>query len=474
MKKPNILMILSDQHRYDSVGTSGMYPVQTPHLDALAASGVWFENAYTPLPTCCPARQALLTCRRPESYGGYWNYDITLPIYALEPTEYSWVRDLSENGYITGFMGKWHVNPDHYADEYGYNDVVDADREHQSKHGPRYEREKFAWGGWEEERPYDTNHTAYITDRAKGKLQEYAAQEKPWLLSVHFDEPHPPAVPHKDFAKLYDAGKIPQWAGFADEFENKPYIQKQQLLSWGMEDYTWEDWAPTVARYYALVTQLDDAVGKILAQLKVLNMEEDTIVIYTSDHGDMCGSHRMFDKHYVLYEDTIHVPMVWKFGSRFAQMRTSAYSMNCLDIGPTLLELAGVPCTAQELHGRSLVPVLEGNTPEDWPGEAVSTYNGQQFGLYTQRCIKTNQYKYIWNLTDIDEFYDLQEDPGELRNLIDEPALGEKLKELRQRLYNILKEQKDPLCCRQNGWAADSQLKGGRKLGRCDKLPLKM
>jgi len=396
-----------------------------------------------------------------------------LPIYALEPTDYSWIRDLAENDYITGFMGKWHVNPDHYAEEYGYNDVVDADREHHQKYGARYAKDKFAWGGWEEERPYEETHTVYIAERAKGKLKEYAAQDKPWLLSVQFDEPHPPAVPHKDFAAMYQAENIPQWAGFADEFENKPYIQKQQLVSWGMQDYTWEDWAPTAARYYAFVSQLDDAIGRILTQLRELKLDEDTIIIYTSDHGDMCGSHRMFDKHYILYEDVTHIPLIIKYGSHFQPVRTPAYSVNCLDIAPTLLELADVPCTAKELQGRSLVPVLKGNTPPDWPQEAVSTYNGQQFGLYNQRCIKTDRYKYIWNLTDIDELYDLQEDPGELTNRIDDPALADTLLTLRKRLYDILVQQKDPLCIRQKGWAADSQLQQGHKLGKCEKLPLK-
>jgi len=472
-KKPNILMILSDQHRYDCVGFSDAYPVKTPNLDKLAEEGVWFENAYTTIPTCCPARMSLIAGRRPESFGAYWNYDITLPIKTLEPSEYSWIRDLLENGYNTGWIGKWHINPDHGAEEFGYTDVINSEREYLAKYGSRYHNKDFSWMGWEENCDLEDTHTAFLAKLTNDKLEELSSKDEPWLLSVNFEEPHPPYVPHKDFAAMYKPENIPQWTGFEDDFLNKPYIQKQQLVNWNMQDYTWQDWAPAVARYYAIVSETDYAIGKMLNKLKELGLEEDTIIIYSSDHGDMCGSHRMFDKHYILYEDVTHVPLIIKYGSKLIPKKTKDYTVHFLDLVPTILEMTGVPCSAKELHGRSLVPALEGNTPKDWPQEAVTTYNGQQFGLYNQRCIKTDNFKYVWNLTDIDELYDLQKDKGELINLIDEPAYTETLTILRKRLYEILVQQKDYLSCRTNVWAANIQLLEQRKLGNINTLELK-
>src|SRR5690606_38806347 len=108
----------------------------------------------------------------------------------------------------------------------------------------------------------------------------------------------------------YRAEDIPPWGSFADTFENKPYIQRQQLLSWGMEDWTWDDWAPIVAGYFAIITQVDDAIGRVLDAVRAAGQESSTLVVLTTDHGDMAGGHRMMDKHHVFYEDVMRVPLI--------------------------------------------------------------------------------------------------------------------------------------------------------------------
>jgi arylsulfatase A-like enzyme len=134
-------------------------------------------------------------------------------------------------------------------------------------------------------------------------------------------EPHPPYRPAQAFDEKYSAEDIPRWGSFDDMFAGKPYIQKQQLLSWGIEHYGWNEWVPIVARYYAVISQMDDAIGRVLRVLDELGMKGNTIVVYTSDHGDMCGSHLMMDKHYVMYDDVVRVPLIvlWprNIGRRF-------------------------------------------------------------------------------------------------------------------------------------------------------------
>src|ERR1700761_871911 len=122
--RPNILLIVSDQHRFDCLGRSRDYPVQTPNLDRLAEQGAWFQSAFTPIPLCTPARHSLLTGQRPETTGGLWNYDLGPHIPALDPAAYSWPRELRGLGYRSRYIGKWHVSPTHSPSDFGYDSWI--------------------------------------------------------------------------------------------------------------------------------------------------------------------------------------------------------------------------------------------------------------------------------------------------------------------------------------------------------------
>jgi len=445
MSKPNILFILSDQHRYDSVGYSRDYPVLTPHLDRLSAEGTSFTNAYTPIPLCCPARQSLLAGRRPESFNAFWNADL-LPNHELPPTEYTWTKDLQDHGYKNGYVGKWHVNQRHSPLEYGFEDYVsEADyREFRTAEHPEAKFTK-GWIGETDSVPLAHTRTHWLADQAISLMKRYAASDQPWHIRLDLPEPHLPCQPHPQFLERYEAREIPEWRSFRDTFLNKPYIQKQMLLNWGMEDYTWQDWEPIVRRYYAIISQLDDAIGTVLDTLSELGLDENTIVIYSADHGDMCGGHRMMDKHYIMYDDVVRVPLIIRYpGIVPAGSRIDSFVYNLLDLPPTLLEWAHLP-PRPGFHGTSLTPILNEPPAPGWRTEVVSTYNGQQFGLYNQRMIRSSEFKYIWNLTDIDELYDLRQDPEELLNVIDDPAHAVVLSDLRLKLYRQLKQHGDPL-----------------------------
>ena len=227
---------------------------------------------------------------------------------------------------------------------------------------------------------------------------------------------------------------------------------------------TWEDWAPVVARYHEVVSQMDDAVGRILNKVKELGLEDNTTIIFTTDHGDMGGSHRMIDKHYVLYEDVTHVPMIIKSPGRTTPgQHVEGFTCHAIDIAPTLLDWMSAE-TPEHIQGRSLWPMITG---EDEPGRdrVISSGNGQQFGLFCSRMLRNARYKYVWNLTDVDEFYDLETDPWEMNNLVDDEAIAPVLAQMRRQLYEDLQGFKDPLA---RFWNS-RQLLEGKKLGPKDR-----
>jgi arylsulfatase A-like enzyme len=461
MKSPNLLFIMLDQLRYDCIGNSQEYPVLTPNIDRLALEGVSFANAYTPIPICCPSRQALLNGRRPETFGALWNFTSGLSIPALEPSEYAWPRELGKLSYNTVFLGKWDVHPEYTPLEYGY-DSFTGYNEYQTMIKRLYPDVRYEAGFLGERNPIPLEHsqTHWLADKACASIGKLTGKDEPWYIQLNFTEPHLPCRPSEKFADKYRPEDIPVWKGFGETFANKPYIQKQQLHSWGIQDYTWQEWAPIVARYYGIISQADEAIGKVLQALEQSGAEDNTVVVLTSDHGDMCGSHRMMDKHYVLYDDVVKVPLIIKYpGMAVRGHVCDQFVYNMLDLPPTILDLLQLPAPSF-FSGRSLVSLLRNEAVSDWRTAVVSTYNGQQFGLYTQRMLRTDKWKYIWNTTDIDELYDLEQDPHELANVIYEPQNLELVRVYRRLLYEQLLEEGDGLV--QNEWMRNQLLQSNK------------
>lgn len=461
-KQPNILMIVVDQQRYDCIGYSRDYPVQTPYIDQLAAAGTWFANAYTHIPLCSPARQSLINGRRPESFGGLWNYNISLKVSALSPQEHAWPRVLGRAGYQSGYVGKWNVNPDFDPTAYGYDHYV-SEGQYAQFRAEHYGSVRYTASFLGEPDPIalpDTE-THWLAGKACQLIEQFAGDEQPWHVRLDFSAPHLPCRPAAPFDQMYRPAQIPQWRNFGETFANKPYIQKQQLHSWDIQDFTWEDWAPIVARYYGMISQVDDAIGMVIRTLEKLQVDDSTLVVFTADHGDMCGGHRMIDKHYVLYDDIVKVPFLLKWPQVIPSGHIcDEFVYNLLDLPPTILEMLDLDYEGQ-FHGTSLVPLLtDTSAAPPWRENVVSTYNGQQFGLYTQRMIRNRHWKYIWNPTDIDELYNLDTDPAELTNVIHD---GHEfvVQSLREQLYAELMRCGDGLV--NNEWMK-RQLLDGRKL----------
>lgn len=452
-----------DQLRYDCIGYAGRYPVKTPNMDRAAAMGTFFEHAYSPQPLCCPARQSMLTSRRPERDGLLWNYEICLKTPWLSDEGEFWTRELKKMGYRMAYIGKWHVSPEHTPIDFGYDYFTDDVEyvEYRSRVFPGHSY-KNEFMGEIDPIPVEHSRTHWLSALAIEKLEKFSQDSRPWHIRVDFPEPHLPCRPCKEFAELYEEKDIPKWEGFEETFLNKPYIQKQQIYNWGLEEMTWEDWVPVAARYYAIISQVDDAIGRILAALEETGQTQKTLILITADHGDLCGSHRMMDKHYVMYDDVVHVPFIAAWPGVLPQhRREKRFVMNCLDIGPTILDICGGK-KLSEIDGKSLLPLLKNEQTEGWREEVVSTYNGQQFGLYTQRMIRNKKWKYIWNTTDIDELYNLQEDPGELHNLIYNKENKELVSEMRKKLYEILSREGDGLV--KTVWMKNQLLEKTKKL----------
>ena len=412
----NVLFIVTDQLRYDCVGASGIRPVKTPNMDRLAAEGLFFENAYSPLPVCAPSRQAMLTGVQPDSIGALFNYNF-VNTRGANPAVPTWVSELKDRGYRCGFAGHWDASPDGNETAFGYETVFDggAWADEISK---KYGRIDYpnSWFGCPNPIAFEDTKTYRICKSSAEFIRTSAGQ--PWHIWVDITDPHLPCRPSA--------------------------IQKKQLENWHLEGRTWEEFAPTVAFYYGMISQTDAAIGQLLDALDETGQTDDTLVILLSDHGDTCGDHGMMDKHYILYDSVVHVPFIVK-APGLEPARVKSFACSSLDVAPTVEKLVGLTAES-ERHGRPATDYADGTASPDF---AVFSSNGQQFGLFTQRGIRTERYKYIWNATDRDEFYDLSLDPGEKVNRASDPAYREVMKELGGRLFAELRRRKDPFA---NGW----------------------
>lgn len=450
--KKNLLLIVADQFRADALGCAGKYGISTPNIDALAAGGMRFSQAYTPLPVCAPARQAMLCGKNPDSCGAFWNYGF-FAAHSLEPGRY-WTDKLRDAGYSTAFIGKWNVSEKHAPTEFGYDKYISMSEYSDMRRSKYPNARSFDWFGGESDIPLADSKTHWLAAKTAECIKQCAENGKPWHIQVDYTDPHLPNEPSAPFAGMYDPDGIVPWDGVGDTLEGKPYIQKQQLMSWGIDKMTWDDWKPAVARYYGMVSQIDDSVGIILRALRLSGQADDTVVMFTSDHGDMCGSRGMLDKHYVLYDDVVRIPFIVSGG----KSGVCDDFVSLLDLSPTFEELFGLE--AGEYDGMSLVPLLNGEAPDRRRVEITASSNGQQFGFYNQRMLRDKKFKYIWNLTDIDELYDLGEDPAEKTNLAYDVRYAEVVADMRRRLHAELKRQGDPFV--KSGWV-DRQLLEGKK-----------
>lgn len=450
MTPPNILLIFADQHRYDCLGAHGHPLLQTPHLDRLAAEGASFAHAFTPIPICVPARASLLTGqwpagRLPHGHQALANTESELqrPMRTDLPT---FTQILAEAGYWLGMTGKWQAHPQLGPQHFGFHEYIpdSAYPAWRAAQGLPPRPHTNSWFG--EPDPHITPEQSRLgwgADQAIHLLQRGAVSGRPFFVRWDPSEPHLPNVVPEPYASMYPPEQVPPWPGFDDPLDGKPYIQKKMRQTWQVEGWPWRRWAPTAARYLGEISLLDAQVGRVLAELRRLGLAENTLVVYSCDHGDLCGSHGMIDKHNVMYDDVLRVPLLMRWpGVIPPGARPEGFTHHAIDLATTFLAAAGAPVPAT-FTGDNLLPAAQGLAAGR--GEAFTCYHGNQFGLYSQRALRDRRFKYVWNATAEDELYDLQADPGEITNRAADPACAGALADLRARLLAWMERIHDPL-----------------------------
>jgi arylsulfatase A-like enzyme len=455
--RPNILMLVSDQERWDVLGCYGSRICKTPHLDRLASEGVRFETALAPTAICSPARASLLTGLYPHGHGILNNtHEPDALRTELPPELPTFPELLRDAGYRLGYVGKWHVGRSSPALR-GFHDVAvhhdilaSAGETIAAPEVPvrdpvyaRYPRGRLLVAGIDT-RPMEETDTRRDADAAVALLERYASAREPFCMRVDFEGPHHPYTPPEPFASLYDPASIPPWPNFEEDLATKPVAQRRLLEQRGVVGWSWRDWQPVVARYFAFETFIDAEIGRLLAVVDGLGLRDDTVVVHLADHGDMTGSHGgQFNKGPLLYDEVVRIPLIVR------DPRSHATGVCRMPVGshalmPTVLELAAVP-PPPGLHVQSLAPALADPAGVSTDGAAFAEYHGDEWGLYSMRMVRTATAKYVYSPHGTDELYDLTSDPHERVNRIDDRAAGGMLADLRARLMQWMVRTDDPL-----------------------------
>jgi len=455
-QRPNILFLLSDQHRFDAVSCNGALICQTPALDSIASSGMRFTYAFTPCSLCSPTRGSLITGLYPHNHGqlaNTGNFNSAFDKQILDKVGYP--KLLTEVGYAVSYVGKWHLPREGDASFWSFDKWWTSRQYHEDiadlgLAGDRaVEVQRLEWGG---NAPFcgrsilDAEHLQeyWTAERTIELLHYYADRREPFMICASFFGPHFPYAVPAPYDTMYDPGQVERWINFDEQFDNKPLIQQKEMLRWNASHLTWPDWQKVIAHYWGYCTYIDAQIGRIIDQLKRLGLAENTVVIYTSDHGDMLGSHRLFNKGMYMYDETYRIPLIVSWPNVTPPGSECNAFVNLVDLMPTLLDIAGAR-DPDGLDGRSLVPLLKGTLPDDWPDDVYAEFHGYEGALCTQRMVRTRSWKYIYNPCFEDELYDLQSDPGELRNLAGKLGYKHVLRRMKGRLVKWLERTHDTI-----------------------------
>ena len=414
--KPNILLIMSDEHAPMFSGPYGHPLVQTPHMDRLADDGVTFTNAYCNSPLCMPSRMSFMTGRYIHHIGAW---DNAAP---LRPDAVTWAHLLRDVGYDVVLSGKQHFGG---MDQlHGFSAQLARDLHAERQHGltdwdkgtPPASR---PWQGLAQAGPGTTTEIEVddlAEEAALTYLQDSARQEQPWALNVSFIAPHFPLVVPQRFWDLYpldeiDLPNIPE-----GHLDNQHPVYQRMRSMFGCVDFPEDLVRRARAGYYGLITYLDEKIGNLLLTLEETGQLENTVVIYTSDHGEMNGEHGMWRKSN-FYEASVRVPLQIMFPDRVSVDKRIDEIVSLVDLTATLVDIAGGHSLSQ-FDGDSLMALMEGNVT-DWKDFAFSEYlaHGVQRPM---AMLRKGRYKFNYSLGDPPELYDINDDSGEFHNLANE------------------------------------------------------
>lgn len=428
MPSPNLIIFMADEHAREGLGCYGNDQIQTPAIDKLAGNGIRFANAYTPSPVCVPARAAFATGRQVNEIGCWSNAQ---PYHGQHA---SWGHNLREAGHEVVSIGKLHYRSE--ADDNGFSREI----------MPLHCRNGVGFVDGLLRRQYHVFETAHFVDEigpGEDPYNDYdrrvavetikwletegrAKRDKPWVLFVSFVRPHYPLTCPKEFFDHYPLDRIeaPRFAGREVEFRHPILAAFRDFYDY---DTYFDDHTRKVARasYFGLCSFVDDLVGQIMTTLAGIDQDQDTAIIYTSDHGELNGHHGLWTK-MTMHEESVGIPLILSgAGSTRTVVRTP---VSLVDIFPTVLDLAQL----SPAHGTSLYALAKVEEP-DRPVFSEYHDGGALTGFF---MIRLGNWKYIHYPGYSPQLYNIADDPGEIHDL----GLSAAHQEIRQKCLQAMVE----------------------------------
>ena len=482
----NILYILADQQRIDMLGAYGHPMVQTPNIDKLAQDGIRFNQTYTPTSICGPARTSLFTGHLPHVHGVEQNAENGRNRFAkADPVPHIPTFGDHLKDYDKIYLGKWHVAESSLPSNYGFRGHDFPGYGYPGSgvypnlvfnQGPGEPNRYREWLD-EQNRPYPEVSEAFFGDNPHLQVQElqgklsgkpedtipaFLASEAietlknrqhlahssgakkentPFFLWMNFWGPHTPCILPEPYYSMYDPKEIAEDPTFQETFADKPLHHKRVSHMWGVHDLQWDQWAEIVARYLGYITLIDHQIGRVLNYLEESGLAATTTVVYTADHGDAMGAHKLIEKGEFMYDETYRIPLIVRSPLNPQPGREVNAFTYLHDLFPTAMDLAGehIP---ERPQAKSLGPIIRGEVDTLGRDAVFGQFTGH-FTDLNQRMIRTQSHKLVFNGPALGELYDLENDPKETTNHIDNPAYALVKKTLINRLLQECAEQGD-------------------------------
>ena len=479
MKRPNIILFMADQLRFDAVGCYGNKEIRTPNIDKIAFDGSTFDNHFISNPVCSPSRCSVLTGRYPKNHG---TRDNGIP---LRDSEITFPEVLKENGYLTAAIGKMHLtsllvdkkdeHDDWPEDRYGFDiihttcdnktgeyldwlkNVSEKDYEIVKYQGEKKIQEDKASAAdkdtsgppqvYENDINPKYHQSTWIADKTI-EIINNTSKEKNFFVFCSFVDPHHPFDPPKPYSTLYNPDNLSLPIRSEGEMEDKPPHFLKHMLGKGYSnekyDYTKlsnHEWQVIKASYYGMISLIDENIGRILKALEDKGIENDTLIIFTNDHGELLGDHGILFKGPFHYDCLIKAPMIMKWPGVIPQGARYSQITEHVDIMPTLLELAGIRIP-YGVQGESMGPILRGDKGAGRE-YAMTEFNCYDWGL-SVKTITGKDYKLTYYAGEnYGELYDRNKDPNEFKNLWDVKEYKEIKEMLLKKLMDRIIETED-------------------------------
>ena len=432
MDRPNILWYCTDQQRFDTIGALGNPHVMTPTVDSLVEGGVAFTHAYCQSPICTPSRSSFMTGMYPSRIHNTRNGNESFPSQPPVITKL-----IADSGYECGMVGKFHLQSSGHRTEPRIDDGFSY---WQFSHAPRDDwPEGHHYADWVRRQGGDLDamrasaervcpemhQTTWASECAIDFIQRQQSCDAPWLLNLNVYDPHPPFIPPKVYADRFDPATMP-----GPHFRASDLEQQHKLSELDFQD-EWKtpeehDAFRVQALYYAMIAQIDDQLARILDCLEATGQRDNTIVLFTSDHGEALGDHGLMYKGCRFYEGLVRVPLIFHWPGRFQEGLKSDALVELIDMSSTLVEACGLNCPEQ-MQGQSLMPILRGEADA---AELRSFVRSEYFDALDPHftggtgtfgtMYRTRQFKLcMYHDKKVGELYDLLADPWEFEDLWD-------------------------------------------------------